>query len=180
MVSVSRLIDAPKVEKYVTSGYPSSSQNFCHGGIEKDIDRKRPVGQKAAKAAKKRKPEDSMVENPINEALNNWTTTSFGANNTSLKAAREDAIEKAKIAQKDFELKEEASEVEALKLLFTRSEEDSVSYRKALKKKRLQKLLGSSTGTNSTHNHSQPTPHQPPNPREERRHGHSASALRLL
>lgn len=133
----SRQMDASKVEENVASGYPSSSPNLCHGNIEKGNNRKRPVDQKAAKATKERKLENSMVKDLMKEARNNWTISFSEANNASLKAARVDAKENAKTAQKEPEIKEEASELGALELLFTRSNEDSVTYRNALKKKRL-------------------------------------------
>lgn len=119
MVSVSRQIDSPKVEEDVTSRYPSSSWNSCHRGIEKNNNRKIPVGQKAVKAAKKNNPEDSMVEDHIEEALDNWTTSFSEANDAPLKAVREAVKEKAKIEQKELELKEKASEFHAFKLFFT-------------------------------------------------------------
>lgn len=50
------------------------------------------------------------------EALDKWTFRFFEANTASVEAAREDAREKAKIAKRDLELKEEVSELETLKV----------------------------------------------------------------
>lgn len=118
MVSVSLEINASKVDEDVTSGYPISSQNWCHEDIAKDNDRKRTVDHKAEKVAQKKKPEASMEEHSIKEAPNNWTTSSSETNNASLKAECKNAKEKAKIAQKELELKEEAFELKDPKLLF--------------------------------------------------------------
>lgn len=85
-------------------------------------------------------------------------------NSGSLEVAHQDAKEKANIAQKELELKEEASEHEATKILSTGSDRDNVSYQNAVKEKQLRKLFGSSSGTTSTYDHSRPTSHQLPNP----------------
>lgn len=77
------------------------------------------------------KEEDVAVE----EALDAWKFRFGALNKASIDAAREQTEESSKFKQKHLELRERAAELEALELLFRGKDEDSVRYRKVLRKK---------------------------------------------
>lgn len=121
----------------VPSSVPSSEASAPNSTKQQ-----RPKGTKAAKAAKKRKVDDDIESAQIKEALENWTSGFAAANQASLEVMKEQAKNEERYRIREVELKEEASELEALKLLFSGSDDESVSYRAALRRKRLNKLLG--------------------------------------
>lgn len=87
--------------------------------------------------------EQNIEVGAINEALEACVYSFREANNASLNFSKEGSRKQTKFKQKKFELNEEDAELEALKLLFSGSNEESDAYRKALLIKRLQLLLES-------------------------------------
>lgn len=92
--------------------------------------------------AEKVKMEEEVETNAIKDALHSCTSGFVAANEAAIAASKEGGKENSKFKEKDLELNGEAAELEALKLLFSSNEEESVQYREELRRKRLKKLLG--------------------------------------
>ncbi|KAI0562886.1 hypothetical protein FGB62_50g013 [Gracilaria domingensis] len=116
------------------------------------VARKRPMGLKTAKMAKKAKKEAEKDEGGLQYALESWTKGFPEPSSASIQAANSRANINKEQSDRHYELRKEADELEAVRVLFNEDDEDSVKYRKALKRKRLRKLLQEGHGEdNSEH-----------------------------
>lgn len=110
-------------------------------GNQERVGEKRPIGQKAAKAAKLRKKVDFEEDNVITTALS-ALSDKLGEVSSATMAAANVRFDREKVDNdREFELKKEADELEAARVLFNDDSEESRRYRQVLKRKRLRKLL---------------------------------------
>ncbi|KAI0566332.1 hypothetical protein FGB62_9g15 [Gracilaria domingensis] len=103
--------------------------------------RKRLIGAKAAKSARKAKSEGQKEETGLQSAIESWTRGFADASSSSLEAAYSRAVINREQTNRDYELRKEADELQAVRVLFNDGDEDSKKYRSALKRKRLRKTF---------------------------------------
>lgn len=102
---------------------------------------KKPVGSKVANASKQIKEESAYEDSGIKSALDSCTKRFSEAGSASIEAANTRVEVDCDPADKELTLRKEQNEIEAVRLLFNDEDEESLQYKKALKRKRLRKLL---------------------------------------
>ncbi|KAI0562781.1 hypothetical protein FGB62_53g17 [Gracilaria domingensis] len=115
--------------------------NSSKPGEDQSDRRKRPIGVKAAKAAKKAKRETDAEDVASKSALDSWTKGFVDASSASIEAANTRSMRESEQSHKEYLLRKEADELEAVKVLFNDEDDESRQYKMGLKRKRLRKLL---------------------------------------
>lgn len=102
---------------------------------------KRAKGVKAAKAEKRVKVERDVEEDGFKDAIYSLSDKFGEVSSATIAAANARHEESRAHAERDYQLKKDADELEAVRVLFNDDDDDSKMYRNALKRKRLRKLL---------------------------------------
>lgn len=139
-MTVDNEADAVMSEGATYSQQPSALEEKKAASGESER-RTRPQESKAAKAAKKKRLEMVEENNLIKDTLESWTVGLTETNQASVDATNENEKKSAKFKEKGLEVMKVVAELDTVKILFSGNDVDSVRYREALQRKRLQKIL---------------------------------------